>query len=185
MLTERNSPLARAPDTFLLVVDVQDPLLQVMHESEPLLKNVHILLEAARVLGLPLFATEQYPERLGPTAEPIRAAWGDVTPIGKMEFSAWPSVRMAVKATGRRTAVVCGVEAHICVQQTAQDLLAAGYRVHIPADAVASRTPANRDLGLRKIEWSGAVLTSTEGLVYELLERAGTPEFKAMLPWLK
>ena len=176
--------IARREDTFLLVVDLQEPLLKVMEVRERLLANAGILIEAARTLGLPILATEQYPERFGPTAEEIRVRWGDVQPVGKLCFSSCgsESVQGQIQRLGRRTAILCGVETHVCVNQTAHDLLAEGLAVHIPADAVASRTEMNRQLGLEKMRESGAIVTSTEMVVYELLREAGTPEFKALLP---
>jgi nicotinamidase-related amidase len=179
--------IARRDDAFLLVIDVQEPLLKVMPQPEGLLKNIQILIEAAKILNLPLYATEQYPDRFGPTVEALRARWGAVEPEGKMTFSSCGClpVFQRIQESPRRTAILCGVETHVCVSQTAHDLLAQGFTVHIPADAVASRTEFNRKTGLEKMRDSGAVLTSTETVVYELLQQAGTPEFKALLPKIK
>ena len=176
--------IARREDAFLLVVDVQEPLMKVMSEPDRLLKNAGILIEAAKALGLPIFATEQYPERFGPTVESVRSRWGDLAPSGKMAFSSCgcSGIMEAIRESGRRTAIVCGVETHVCVNQTVHDLLEEGMRVHVPADAVASRTEMNWRLGLEKMRESGAVVTSTEMVAYELMGRAGTPEFKALLP---
>jgi nicotinamidase-related amidase len=176
--------IARREDAFLLVVDVQEPLMKVMSEPDRLLKNAGILIEAAKALGLPIFATEQYPERFGPTVEAVRSRWGGLAPSGKMTFSSCgcSGVMEAIRESGRHTAVVCGVEAHVCVNQTVHDLLDEGMTVHVPADAVASRTEMNWRLGLEKMRESGAVVTSTEMVAYELMGRAGTPEFKALLP---
>jgi nicotinamidase-related amidase len=179
--------LADRDDSFLLIIDVQAPLLGVMPQSERLIKNIQTLIEAAKTLHLPLFATEQYPERFGPTVESIRSRWGVVQPEGKLVFSSYgclPMVRK-IQESNRRTALLCGIETHVCVSQTAHDLLADGYTVHIPADAVDSRTALNRETGLEKLRSSGALITTTEMLIFELLQKAGTPEFKALLPHIK
>lgn len=179
--------IARREDSFLLIVDLQQPLLDIMPDAEALLKNAGILIEAAKTLGLPIFATEQYPERFGPTVEAVSSRWGELKPHGKMVFSSCgcAGIRKALEASDRRTAILSGVETHVCVSQTAHDLLEEGFVVHVPADAVASRTEANRQLGLEKMRDSGAVITSIEMVIYEMLREAGTPEFKALLPLFK
>jgi nicotinamidase-related amidase len=179
--------IAAREDAFLLIVDIQEPLLRVVREPERLLSNARILIEAARVLGLPILATEQYPERIGPTEPGLRERWGNVDPWGKLTFSACGGGEpaRAVEAMERRTAIVCGVETHVCVNQTVHDLLAMGRTVHVPADAVTSRTELNWRLGLDKMRDSGAIVTTTETVVYEMMGAAGTPEFKALLPHLR
>ncbi len=179
--------IARRGDAFLLVVDIQEPLLKVMPRADRLLKHAGILIEAAKTLGLPIFATEQYPERFGPTVEPIRSQLGTLAAEGKLAFSSCGcrGVMDAISSCGRKTAILCGVETHVCINQTAHDLLAQGYTVHVPADAVDSRAPLNREVGLNKLRDSGAVITSTETVIYELLGEAGTPEFKSLLPLFK
>jgi nicotinamidase-related amidase len=179
--------IAQREDSFLLLVDLQEPLLKGVSEPETLVKNVGILIKAAKTLGLPIFATEQYPERFGPTAEAIRSLWGDLNAQGKMTFSCCGSaeLRRRMEEAGRDTAIVCGVETHVCINQTVHDLLEQRLRVHVPADAVASRTERNHQLGLAKMRESGAIVTSVEMTVFELLARADSAEFKALLPLFK
>jgi hypothetical protein len=176
--------LAQREDAFLLVIDAQGPLLNVMSAKDRLLSHCKLLIEAMRVLKIPILASEQYPERFGPTAEELSSRWGDVKPVGKMVFSGCgcPEFVQQIEATGRKTAILCGLETHVCVNQTALDLMANGYTVHVPADAVDSRTDLNWRLGLEKMRDAGAVMTSAEMVIFELMGKAGTPEFKALLP---
>ena len=183
----------RREATCLVVVDVQDALARAMPaDTFPRVqRNLVFLATAARTLGLPTLVTEQYPKGLGRTIAPLAEALAgngqSLAPIEKMDFgcAVVPAFRDALKATGRGTVVLTGVESHVCVLQTALGLLEAGYLVHVPADAVASRTAANRQVGLDLMARAGAVVTSTETVVFQLLGRAGTPEFKALAPLLK
>lgn len=172
-------------DTFLLVLDVQERLAPAMHPElgGPLMDNLKRFGEARRVLDLPVVVTEQYPKGLGPTVEPIRDAFEGINAVDKVEFSAWQGerTRAAIEAlAGRRCAVLAGMETHICVYQTAQDLLEAGFEVHVLADAVASRTERNYQVGLDLIRNAGGVITSTEVVLFDLLRRAGTDAFKVV-----
>lgn len=180
--------LADRGDTLLIVVDVQPALMQVIWERERLLENLVRLLKSAQILQLPVIATVQNPPKLGDLLPEISEHLPPPsTPIPKMAFSCLrvPEVRNALADTHRRTVILCGVETHICINQTAHHLLALGYRVHIPADAVSSRTEFQWRIGLEKMATSGAVITSTETVLYELLGEAGTPEFRALLPLFK
>ena len=139
------------------------------------------LVEGARILGVPVIATAQYPKGLGPVAPEVGLE-GEA-PVEKTVFSA---VRAdGFDLGGRDQAVVCGIEAHICVSQTVHDLLGQGVEVHGASDAVGSRRPADLDVGLRKMEGAGAVSSSVETALFELCERAGTPEFKAVQQVIK
>jgi nicotinamidase-related amidase len=183
----------RREDTCLVVVDVQDALARAMPaDSFPrVARNLVLLASAARTLGLPTLVTEQYPKGLGrtigPLAEALAAGGAAPAPIEKVEFACTrvPAFLDALATTGRRTVLLGGVEAHVCVLQTALGLLEAGYRVQVPADAVCSRTASNRQVGLDLMAGAGAVVTSAETVVFQLLGRAGTPEFKALAPLLK
>lgn len=180
----------RREATNLVVVDVQDSLARAMPaDTFPrVTRNLVLLATAARTLGLPVLVTEQYPRGLGRTIGPVAEALaGGPPPIEKVDFActAVPAFRQALAATGRPTVILSGLEAHVCVMQTALGLLEAGYVVHVPADAVASRTAANRQVGLDLMARAGAVISSTETLVFQLLGRAGTPEFKALAPLMK
>lgn len=162
----------------LVVIDVQEAFAKAVEGFEGVAAQTAILVQGAKVLELPVLVTEQYPRGLGDTVEPVREALGDVGRLPKTVFSA---VRAeGFDLAGRDQALVCGVETHVCVNQTAHDLLAGGVEVHVAIDAVGSRTPANRELGLRKMEKSGVILTSVETALFELLGAAGSDEFKTI-----
>ena len=164
--------------TALVVIDVQEAFAKAVQQFDEVVRQTSILVEGARVLGLPLLVTEQYPRGLGETVAPVRAALGDVERLPKTVFSA--ARADGFDLAGRDQALVCGIETHVCVNQTVHDLLAGGVEVHVPIDAVSSRSAANRELGLRKMEESGAILTSVETALFELLGAAGSDEFKTI-----
>jgi nicotinamidase-related amidase len=172
--------------SLLLVVDVQEKLAAVMPDAsmKRLVANALVMLEAARLLGVPVVASEQYPKGLGPTVAPIaeklRAA--GVEPIDKMTFDACgePRIARALAERAPRTVVLAGMETHICVFQTARELVRRGHEVHVVADAVASRREENRALGLALCERAGAVATPAETVAFDWLGRAGTDAFKAI-----
>jgi nicotinamidase-related amidase len=177
--------------TALLVVDVQERLAAAMPPArmEALTRNAGILLGAASSLRVQTFATEQYPRGLGPTVPPIAstlAAMG-VTPVAKMTFDACGEVGISrpLAALCPRVVVVLGMETHVCVFQTVRELARRGYDVHVPVDAVASRTEENRAAGLALCERAGAIVTTTETVVFDWLERAGTEAFKAVSKLVK
>jgi len=171
---------------ILVVVDVQVKLARLMHESEALLDNLSRLVRGATVLGVPVVATEQNPAGLGPTVEEV-APLLPAGPIPKMAFSCCgePAFTEALEATGRRQALLAGIETHVCVYQTARDLLARGYGVHVVADAVSSRSARNREVGLEKMRAAGAEVTSVETALFEMLEVAEGPAFKQILEIVK
>jgi nicotinamidase-related amidase len=150
------------------------------------LRNAAVLIKAAVRLGLPVVASEQYVKGLGSTVPELRALLPDA-PLEKLEFSCGsnkPLARQILKA-GRTQVIVAGMETHVCVFQTVRDLLRGDLAVFVPQDAVLSRTEANRAVGLRLCEKSGATLTSTETVLFDLLGVAGTPEFKELAPLIK
>ena len=168
--------------TALLVIDVQEKLARLMHAREETFAAMVQVVEGARALGLPAVWCEQYPEGLGSTVQELAGpllAQG-LTPIPKRTFSCWahPPIRDALRATGAQDVLVIGIEAHVCVYQTACDLRAAQLGVEVVTDAVSSRTPANRELGLRRIQQAGGRLTSAEMCLFELLGKAEGPAFK-------
>lgn len=170
-------------DSTLVVVDMQEKLMSAMPEIESRLtvKNVRILLDAARILGIPIHVTEQYPKGLGPTIGEIRESAGEeFHPIEKLVFSCARSDEFMgeLKGLGRGSVILCGVETHVCVLQTAIDLVNDGYRVYVPADAVASRKELDWEKGIELMDKAGAVVGTTEAFLFQLLERAGTDEFK-------
>lgn len=175
-----------AADCVLVVVDMQERLLPAIHESARVVTATRLMLHAAQALDVPVVSTTQYLKGLGATVPEI-STLAPEAPIDKMTFSCFgsPDFRAALENTGRHTVLLCGVEAHICVLQTGLDALAAGYRVHVITDATSSRSPVNAALGHRRLEAAGAVLSSSEMAIYELLAVSGTPAFKAMLPHFK
>jgi len=182
-----NLALDRA-NALLLVVDVQERLFKAMPEEgqAPLVKNLEILIKAARKLELPIVASEQYPKGLGPTLSSLRELLPEA-PMEKLEFSCGgaKSIARKILQTGRKQIIVAGMETHVCVYQTVRDLSRGGFTVFVPRDAVLSRTAENRVTGLSLCDKAGAVLTSTEATVFDLLGVAGTPEFKELSPLLK
>jgi nicotinamidase-related amidase len=165
--------------TALVVIDVQEAFRKAVEGFEEVARQTAILARAASVLELPILVTEQYPRGLGVTVPEVVEALSPDTPrLDKTVFSAAQADGFDLH--GRDQALVCGIETHVCVNQTVHDLLDRGIEVHVAIDAVGSRTAANRELGLRKMERSGALLTSVETAVFELLGRAGTDEFKAI-----
>lgn len=165
--------------TALVVIDVQDGFAKAVQQFGDVAAQTAILVRGAQILGLPVIVTEQYPKGLGDTTEPVRDALGDDAPrLAKTVFSA--ARADGFDLGGRDQALVCGIETHVCVSQTAHDLLGRGVEVHVATDAVSSRSSANRELGLRKMQESGAILTSVETALFELLGAAGSDEFKAI-----
>ena len=175
----RSPELMRANDTALLVVDMQQRLLPAIRLGERVLWNCRRLLDGAKLLGLRTAITEQNPEKLGGTAASLAERF-DGVPGSKMHFScgSCSDIFADWQAAAIERVLLCGIETHVCVQQTALDLLAAGYRVYVAADAVGSRGRLDHVVALRRMESSGAVITTTEAALFEWCERAGTPEFR-------
>jgi len=161
--------------TALIVVDIQESF-RPYASFLPVAQASAKLLEAARILGVPALVSEQYPKGLGHTAPEVGLREEPV--IEKSVFSA--ARADGFDLGGRDQAIVCGIEAHVCVSQTVHDLLADGVEVHVPADAVGSRHAVDYERGLERLERAGAVVGTVEAALFELLERAGTPEFKAV-----
>lgn len=174
--------------TVLLVVDVQERLAAAMPQEtlERLVANTTILLEAAKTLGVAVLASEQYPKGLGPTL-PALAAHLPKKPFPKMTFDACSdlAIARALADLGPRAVVVVGMEAHVCVFQTARELVKRGVATYVVADAVASRREENRQLGLSLCERAGAIIAPTETIAFDLLERAGTDAFKSVSKLLR
>ncbi len=167
--------------TVVLLVDVQERLCTAMRQDEltRVVKYARALIGTARELEIPVLATEQYPKGLGPTLPALRELLPSA-PLEKMHFSCAPDpgFAAALEATRRRQVVIAGMEAHVCVYQTARDLVRAGYDVHVCADAVTSRFELHRQVGLDLCREAGAVVTAAESAIFDLLGRCGTPQFK-------
>jgi nicotinamidase-related amidase len=173
--------------TALVVVDLQDRLLPAIFEHARVVQHSVRLIEGAKILGLPIFVTEQYRKGLGPTAPQIASAIPDFHPLEKMAFSACgaPDLLPALKSGKVSDILLCGIEAHVCISQTCLDFLQHGFRVFVVADAVSSRTRENSQIGLDRMRDAGAAIASTEMALLELLETAGSPRFKSILALIK
>jgi nicotinamidase-related amidase len=173
----------------LIVVDIQEKLLPPIFESSRLLKNSQLLIRLATILKIPALITTQYAKGLGNTTPEIASLLPETQPIDKLMFSCFGSdafCSMLKRLPGNRnTVLLCGMESHICVMQTALGALREGYIVHVASDAVSSRTEWNWKIGLDRMRAAGAVISSTEMILYELLRFSGSPAFKELLPYLK
>jgi len=185
--------LARRPleaeQCALLVVDMQERLLPPIWEKGRLVRNAQLLIRLAGILKIPALVTTQYAKGLGNTVPAIASLLPDSPPIDKLMFSCFGSdvfCSLLKRLPGQRTTVLlCGMETHICVMQTALGALREGYLVHVACDAVSSRTELNWRIGLDRMRAAGAVLSSTEMMIYELLRSSGAPAFRELLPYLK
>jgi nicotinamidase-related amidase len=177
------------PRPVLVVVDVQERLFAAMdaERRDAMISNLKILCTAARRLDVPIVVTEQYPKGLGPTLAEVRAVLDGTTPIEKTSFSccAVPSFVERLRGLDAGPVILTGLEAHVCVLLTALDLLSQGMRAAIVADAVCSRRRDNLDLGLAQARQAGAIVTTTETVVFQLLGRAGTPAFRELAKLLR
>ncbi len=173
--------------TVLVVIDVQGKLAQLMHDKTALFENVGRMIQGVQILDLPILLTEQYPEGLGPTIPELAGLLPGVEPLTKTAFSCCGDEKFnaAFNALGRDQVLLTGIETHVCVHQTALDLLDSGKEVQIVADAVSSRTSENRRIGLEKMRHAGAIITSTEAALFELLRAAEGPQFKAISKLVK
>ena len=169
-------------ETLLLIIDVQGRLAPAVFESEKVERNIQKLIRACHVLEVPLLVTEQYPKGLGNTIPSLRELMAETVVVEKTSFSCCGSQEFMrqLRALNRNDILIAGMETHVCVYQTAIELIEFGYNVHLLTDGVSSRTEANRELGIRCIEKAGASLTSTEMAIFELLRVAEGERFKAI-----
>jgi nicotinamidase-related amidase len=176
----------RAYDTGLVVVDMQERLLKAIPEAVRITWNCRRLIDGAKVLAVRTAATEQNPEKLGLTTAAFNAQLSE-PPHAKMIFScgACGEPFAPWRDEGIHRVLLCGIETHVCVQQSALDLLAAGFQVFIAADAVGSRSQLDYEIAVRRMESSGATITTTEAALFEWCERAGTPEFRQISALVK
>jgi nicotinamidase-related amidase len=169
-----------AGDTGLLVIDVQEKLLPKVLDAAALERNVGFLVDAARLLGLPVQCTEQYPRGLGPTVPELARRLPERPDKVAFSSCAVPSVVEAFRRAARPKVVLAGIETHVCVLLTALDLLALDFRVYVAVDAVGSRYRLDHDVALRRLERAGAILTTTETCLFEWVGGAGHAQFKAV-----
>ncbi len=197
-------------DCCLVVVDVQGKLAQLMVDKDALFKNIQILIQAARILEIPILWCQQVPEALGPTVPEIAAllagirvegvpplnrgqdardtdAWRPVEPINKASFSCCGQEQFnaQLNTLGKEQVLLCGIETHVCIYQTAMDLMEGGLDVTVIADAVSSRTAQNRQIALTRLAAEGAHVSSTEMALFELLKTAQHPHFREIVKLVK
>ena len=165
-----------------LVIDIQERLFPHMEDKDELLRKCMILIEGLKILEVPLYHTEQYPRGLGSTLEAICDALGPVDAIEKATFSCCdePGYLSALKNSERKTLIVCGIEAHVCVLQTVVDLVASGYTPVVVEDCISSRNPEDKRVAILRMRAEGAVITTCESILFELTRVSGTDEFKAI-----
>lgn len=183
----RHDLILNREKTVLLVVDFQQKLLATFKEPGRLVESCVKLIKFAGILGLPIVWTEQYPKGLGPTVDEVKAELSDLEPVEKTTFSCFgePGFVDALARRPARQLMVCGIETHICVEQTVLDGIACGYQVHVVADACGSRKEQDHEAGLRKMEKGGAVLTCAEMAMYEILGGSGVEGFREVLQLVK
>jgi nicotinamidase-related amidase len=172
-------------DGALLVVDAQEKLLRLIDDAPLAVANTVRLVKAARAMGIPYWATEQYPQGLGPTTTAIAELIPHRAPKTMFHCCAVPEIVEQLHGRRVRHVTLAGIEAHVCVAQTALELLGMGFRVQVPADAVASRSRLDRDFALRRLEHAGAVVSTTEAVLFEWVECSDSPHFKVISALVK
>src|SRR6185312_430837 len=178
----------RVEDCILAVIDIQERLLPPIWEKERLVRNSEMLIRLANIVNIPVTVSTQYAKGLGPIVSEIASLVQNSTVTDKLEFGCFGNGDFCSsigRLAGRSTLLLCGMETHICVMQTALGALNQGMNVHVAADAVSSRTELNWKLGLNRMQAAGAVISSTEMMLYELMGKSGTATFKEMLKWIK
>jgi nicotinamidase-related amidase len=176
-------------NAIFVIIDLQEKLLPKIFEFERVTANCVLLIKFARAAGIPLLVTTQYERGLGPTVQEIKDTLPEIGSVDKVEFGCFENDRfleqIRVLGHGRNTVVLCGIESHICLTQTALGALEKGYNVHVASDATSSRTQWNWNIGLDRMGKAGAVISSTEMILYEILKRSDSAAFKAILPYLR
>jgi nicotinamidase-related amidase len=183
----RHPDLLARDDSILLLVDVQEKLAPIIHDRAAVEAEIVRLAKGARLLGVPVLVSEQYPKGLGRTVPAVKAAAGDAPVHEKTAFScgADAAILAAIRGLDRGTVVIAGIEAHVCVLQTALDLLARGFRVHVVSDATGTRRQSNLAIGHERAARAGAAITSVEAALFEWMGRSDLPEFKEVQALLK
>ena len=179
--------MLKTNEAVLIVIDVQGKLARLAHESAQLIKNIQITVQAAHIMNIPIIWAEQVPDKLGPTVEELSAVLAPLQPIAKSSFSCLGNdeIKQLLTESGKKRAIICGIETHVCVFQTVRDLLSNAYCAYVLSDAVSSRTLDNKRIGLRRMEKLGAVISSVEMTLFELMETAESEQFRAISKLLK
>ena len=177
---KRFNKLLKPDKTTLLIIDIQERILPVINNYQRVVDNTLKLIKGFKVLGLPIYFTEQYPKGLGPTVNSIAAELGELKPFDKMSFSCSGAGELfyEFKKKNLSQVVTCGIESHVCVQQTVLDLIENGFQVDLAVDAVSSRKEIDYNISLERMRNHGAEVTTTESILFELLNVCGTPQFK-------
>lgn len=174
-------------DATLLVVDIQDRLAVVMEEKDDVVKNTGHLVELAKLFDIPVIVTEQYPKGLGPTVHEVKEILPVYAPIEKTSFDCCGAEDFldVVRNVNRKKIIVAGMETHVCVLQTVLSLIKEGYEIHLASDAICSRDARNKRIALDMMASAGAVVSCTETILFQVLRKAGTDEFKTMVKLIK
>ncbi len=174
-------------NTLGLVIDYQERLLPHIYENQQLLANTLVLIEGLKALEIPLIVTEQYRKGLGITVPEIKNLFSPFNPMEKVSFSCYDDqgIGKALAATGQKSVVICGIEAHVCVLQTAIDLMENNYMPVVVADCISSRKPDDKQTAIKRMRQEGIIITSCEAILFELCRAAGTDQFKAISKLVK
>lgn len=179
--------IARLEDAQLVVVDVQGKLARLMHDSDAMIRAQQVMIKGCRILDVPVVWAEQLPEKLGATVDELQEVLDELSPCAKSSFGCMgdETLRKRIQENGRGQILLCGIETHVCVWQTAASLLADGYRVHLIADATSSRNVFNRDIAIRRMARAGVHLSNVEMALFELMQNAEHPKFREITKLLK
>ena len=174
-------------NTLLLIVDVQGKLARLMDESEAMIRQQQILIAGCRLLDVPIVWAEQLPDKLGATVPELADKLSGLSALAKSSFGCCgdEALMAAIRASGRKQVLLCGIEAHVCVWQTAAALIGLGYEVHLACDAVSSRSPVNREIAFRRMDRAGVCLSSVEMMLFELMQNAEHSRFRDVAALLK
>lgn len=173
-------------EALFLVIDIQGKLANIMDNKEQVVSNTNVLIEAGKLMDIPVMFTEQYPKGLGSTLEELKENLDNPEVYEKNSFNAYlGDIKNAIDEKKRKKIIISGMETHICVMQTTRELIAAGYKVFIARDAVCSRTEDNFINGLEQMKDMGATISNTEAIIFDLLKISGTPEFKVLSKMIK
>lgn len=186
-IIERNKAILSREKSALLLIDIQEKILAVMNNPDQVVSNSIKLIRGFKALNIPIFYTEQYPKGLGPTAEPLLKELEGLSPIQKMSFSCSGAGNFFTRLVDNNVSqvVISGIESHVCVQQTALDLIASGFQVDIAADAVSSRKEIDYQTALNRMRSHRIEITTTEAILFELLNVCGTDEFREISKIIK
>ncbi len=181
------SEFLKKQDCILLLVDIQKKMLELCTDADLVRKNTHALIDIARISEIPVIFSEHNAEKLGGFLPELMQKVPNSSALNKLEFSCFENENLsrAVRETSRKTLIIAGIETHVCIFHTGAHGIRLGYQVHVISDAVSSRSQHNKEIGLQRLERAGAVISSSEMAIFELLNRAGTPEFRKVLPIIK